>query len=275
MGATDIKDWLPPKLVPILRRFGHQSLQFEGEYNSWDAAVSSSNGYSQSSILRQVASATRRVLAGEAAYDRDGFVFEDVDYSYPLVCMLMHASLLNAGKLNVIDFGGALGSTYRQCLPLLDCVPQLLWQVIEQEHYVDLGKFEFEDQCLSFHKRLEDTTVDAGSKRVLLLSSVIQYLRYPEVEIRRLISHDISHVIIDRTPMHDVFGHKLYVQRIPKKLGGGSYPCWILSKPEILKLFPRPWKLLAEFPCLDGRWRSEDGLNFEYRGLCFVIDKNA
>jgi putative methyltransferase (TIGR04325 family) len=275
MDATYIKEWLPPKLIPILRRFGHQSLRFEGGYSSWDAAVSSSNGYSQSDILSQVASATRRVIAGEVAYDRDGFVFEDVDYSYPLVSMLMHAALLNAGKLNVIDFGGALGSTYRQCLPLLGSVRQIFWQVIEQEHYVDLGKSEFEDHCLSFHEGLEDTTVDAGGERVLLLSSVIQYLRYPEDEIRRLIDCGISHVIIDRTPMHDVLGHKLCVQRIPKKLGGGSYPCWILSKPEILKLFPRPWKLLAEFPCLDGRWRSDDGLNFEYRGLCFVIDENA
>ena len=275
MDAKYFKAWLPPRLIPILRRLGQQSLRFEGGYTSWEAAERSSDGYSQAHILRRVAHATRRVLAGEAAYDRDGFVFENVDYSYPLVAMLMHAALSNSGKLNVIDFGGALGSTYRQCLPLLGGVSQPFWQVIEQEHYVDLGKSEFGDHCLSFHKRLEDTTVDAGSKRVLLLSSVMQYLHCPEVEIRRLIDDGISHVVIDRTPMHDFFEHKLHVQRIPKKLGGGSYPCWIFSKSEIINLFPSPWKLLAEFPCVDGRWRSNEGLDFEYRGLCFVIDKNA
>lgn len=272
MNPSDIKAWVPPKLLPLLRNLGGHSLRFVGGYHSWEQAERASSGYSHSDILKKVASATRKVLKGEAAFERDGFTFAEADYSYPLVAMLMHAALSNGGNLDVIDFGGSLGSTYRQCLPLLDTVAGLRWQVIEQEHYVDAGKAEFEDGALSFHKRLEDTESTVGNRQVLLLSSVMQYLRQPDVEVRKLMSGKTSHVVIDRTPMHHESGHRLCVQHVPTNLNEGNYPCWILSRKDLLALFPSPWRLLTEFPCLDGKWRTDDGLDFEYRGLCFTTD---
>jgi putative methyltransferase (TIGR04325 family) len=272
VNSSEIKAWIPPKLLPILRRIAGHSLRFTGGYNSWEDAESASSGYSHSDILKNVASATRKVVVGEVAYERDGFTFAEADYSFPLVSMLLHAALLNDGNLDVIDFGGSLGSTYRQCLPLLNSVARLRWQVIEQEHYVDLGKSEFSDGVLSFHKRLEDTVSTTGSRQVLLLSSVMQYLRQPQVEMRKLMSEKISHVLIDRTPIHDELGHRLCVQHVPANLNEGSYPCWIFSRQELVDLFSSPWRLLAEFPCLDGKWRTDNGLDFEYRGLCFTTD---
>ena len=272
MNPSDIKAWVPPKLLPLLRRLGGHSLRFVGGYQSWEQAERASSGYSHSDILKKVASATRQVLNCEAAYERDGFTFVEADYSYSLISMLMHAALSNRGFLDVIDFGGSLGSTYRQCLPLLGTVSELRWQVVEQEHYVDVGKAEFEDGTLSFHKTLEDTGSALGNRQVLLLSSVMQYLREPEVEVRKLMNGKVSHVVIDRTPMHHESNHRLCVQHVPSNLNEGSYPCWILSRKDLLALFPSPWRLLTEFPCLDGKWRTDDGLDFEYRGLCFTID---
>ena len=272
MKKSDIKGWIPPKLLPILRRIGGQSLRFIGGYQSWELAEQASLGYSHSDILKQVICATRKILAGDAAYERDGFIFQEEDYSYPLISMLMHGALSNSGHLDVIDFGGSLGSTYRQCLPLLGGVASLRWQVIEQAHYVDAGKAEFEDGVLSFHKRREDTELMAGVRQLLLLSSVMQYLQNPIQELKKLMGANISHVVIDRTPMHNESGHRLSVQHVPANLNEGSYPCWIFSRKDLLTLFPAPWKLLVEFPCLDGKWRTDDGLDFEYRGLCFTTD---
>lgn len=269
---SDIKGWVPPKLIPLLRKLSGRSLRFSGGYQSWEQAVSNSSGYSHADILKNVATATRQVVRGEAAYERDGFAFAEADYSYPLVAMLMHAALSNGGDLDVVDFGGSLGSTYRQCLPLLGTVDRLRWQVVEQEHFVELGKAEFEDGTLSFHTSLEETAWAAERRQVLLLSSVMQYLRDPDTELRKLLNKRISHVLIDRTPMHSGFGHRLCVQHVPGNLNGGSYPCWVLSKMDLLDLLPSPWRLLTDFPCLDGKWRSDDGLDFEYRGLCFSMD---
>lgn len=272
VNPLDIKAWVPPKLLPLVRRLRGHSLRFVSGYHSWEQAEGASSGYSHSDILKKVASATRKVLSGEVAYERDGFTFAEASFSYPLVAMLLHAALTNDGNLDVIDFGGSLGSTYRQCLPLLGSVAGLRWQVIEQSHYVDLGKVEFEDGILSFHKDLEDTERGAANRQVLLLSSVMQYLPKPNDLIRLLVNERISHVLIDRTPMHQESGHRLCVQHVPANLIEGSYPCWILSRTDLLGLFPSPWKLLTEFPCLDGKWRTDDGLDFEYRGLCFTID---
>lgn len=270
MNPSHIKAWVPPILLPVLRNLGGRSLRFVGDYQSWEQAVRVSGGYAHADILNKVAIATRQVLAGEAAYERDGFTFTEADYSYPLVAMLMHAALTNGGKLDVIDFGGSLGSTYRQCLPLLCSLTELRWQVVEQDHYVELGKAEFEDGALSFHKRLEDIPSITDSRQVLLLSSVMQYLPDPEAIVRNLLSEKISHVVIDRTPMHLGIGHRLCVQHVPANLNAGSYPCWVLSKRDLMELFPSPWRLLTEFPCLDGEWRTDNGLDFEYRGLCFT-----
>jgi len=147
---------------------------------------------------------------------------------------------------------------------------ELRWQVVEQNHYVELGKAEFEDGALSFHDRLEDISSTTDSRQVLLLSSVMQYLPDPEAIVKNLLSEKISHVVIDRTPMHLGPGHRLCVQHVPANLNSGSYPCWVLSKEDLLGLFPRPWRLLTEFPCLDGHWQTDDRLDFEYRGLCFT-----
>jgi putative methyltransferase (TIGR04325 family) len=272
MKSSVAKNFVPPILLPALRRLARGSLRFSRGYRTWEEAEAASAGYSQPEILQKVASATRLVLRGDAAYERDGYVFAHADYSYPLVAMLLHAALSNKETLDVIDFGGALGSTYRQCLPLLKTVGQIRWQVIEQDHYVELGKAEFEDESLSFHARIEDIKPPIGGRRVLLLSSVLQYLRQPDQVLLKLIESSASHVLIDRTPVHEELRNRLCVQHVPKKLGGGSYPCWIMSRKELLDLFPSGWQLLAEFPCLDGAWRTNDGLDFEYRGMCLTND---
>ena len=273
MSPSEIKGWIPPKLLPVLRRLGRRSLRFAGGYQSWEYAQRDSLGYSHADILERVARSTRKVISGEFAYERDGYCFSEIEYSYPLAAMLMHAALANGGDLDVIDYGGSLGSTYRQCRPLLDQVKRLRWHVVEQDHYVELGRKEFEDGTLSFHSSIQDVQQQEGGKQLLLLSSVLKYLRQPALELPKLLTQAISHVVIDRTPMHRNSDNRLCVQHVPEHLNRGSYPCWIFSKADLLGLFPADWKLLAEFPSLDGEWRTDEGLDFEYRGMCLTMDR--
>src|SRR3546814_11444165 len=65
-------------------------------------------------------------------------------------------------RLDVIDFGGSLGSTYRQCRPLLDAVQHLQWHVVAQPHFVEAGRQEVETDELHFWNDISDVPEKTG-----------------------------------------------------------------------------------------------------------------
>jgi len=81
--------------------------------------------------------------------------------------------LLNSGALNVLDFGGFLGSSYYKCRGFLTGVKTLRWNIIEQEKFVDCGKEMFENSELSFYYSIEEC-LESEKPQVALLSSVLQ-----------------------------------------------------------------------------------------------------
>lgn len=265
-----IKDWLPPRLLRWARRFAGRSLRFSGRPQYWTQATEMSTGYLEGSILDRVAEATRQVIAGKAAYERDAVAFRGHDYSYPLVASLLHAAAMNQGQLDVIDFGGSLGSTYRQCRPFFCGLAQVKWQVIEQSNFVDLGRCEFETEELTFHSSASQLPDATGRRRILLLSSVLQYLENPFQILDELKQLPLSHIVIDRTPVSEQQENRLCVQKVPASIYKASYPCWILARNQLLSVFSERWVELCEFPCLDGQWSTDDGLDFEYRGFLFL-----
>src|SRR3546814_8173546 len=121
-----------------------------------------SSGYSESAILDRVRTATRAVVAGEAAYERDSVLFDKADYPFALITALLRAAASADMRLDVIDFGGSLGSTYRQCRPLLDAVQHLQWHVVEQPHFVEAGRQEFETDELHFWNEISDVPERSG-----------------------------------------------------------------------------------------------------------------
>lgn len=234
-----------------------------------------STGYLEGSIPDRVAQATRQVMAGKAAYERDAVAFDSHDYSYPLVAALLHAANQNQGRLDVVDFGGSLGSTYRQCRPFLRGLTQVKWQVIEQSNFVELGRREFETEELTFHSSVDQLPVATDGRRLLLLSSVLQYLESPLTLLSELVRLPFSHIVIDRTPVSEQQENRLCVQKVPASIYKASYPCWILSNEQLLGVLFEGWIELCEFPCLDGKWSTDDGLNFEFRGFCFLSKDQA
>lgn len=265
-----LKDWIPPHLMRWGRKLTGRSLRFVGRPQTWQHAMEMSTGYMEGSILDRVADATRLVNAGKAVFERDGVVFHSLDYSYPLLACLLHAAAGNNGELDVVDFGGALGSTYRQCRPFFAGLEQVRWRVIEQPNFVDLGRREFETAELTFYSDVSQLPVAASSRRVLLLSSVLQYIENPLEMLRELTQLSWSHVIIDRTPVSDHPMHRLCVQEVPPNIYKASYPCWILAKDRLLGALSEGWTPMCEFPCHDGQWETDDGLEFEFRGFLFL-----
>ena len=103
------KDWLPPVLHNYLNRFfgSENNTCFEGSYNTWQEADAHCNGYDNMDILEKVLTATLKVKNGEAVYERDSVIFDQIEYSWPVLTGLMCAAAQNSGCLKVLDFGGS------------------------------------------------------------------------------------------------------------------------------------------------------------------------
>jgi len=247
-------------LSGILRRLeylyhelrGH--VQYRGEYASWNDALASSEGYDDPRILERVAKASRTVINGDAAFERDGVVFKEHLKTNKLLDALKTITPTTTGKLEVLDFGGSLGSSYFQCKPFLQSQFDLQWNIIEQSAFVKLGKAEFANQQLRFFDTVE-TCLAQREVDVFVLSGVLSYLPTPHKMIKDLLRHRPKIFIIDRTPVqHNGSQDRLTVQHVPANIYGKSvrYPAWVFSKTGLLKHFDN-YELRSEFDALSGR----------------------
>ena len=208
------------------------------------------------------------VAHGEAAYERDSVLFDKIAHSYPLVVGLLRAALRNGGALNVVDIGGALGSTYFQCRGLLEGVGSLRWNVVEQPAFVDCGLAHFQNDHLRFFRDLS-ACLAAGGVNVAVLSGVLPYVEDPHAMLQEVAQARLSHVILDRTPLWEA-NDRLTVQSVPPSIYGFavSYPAWIFNRERVLAHFLPAYRLLDEFEALAGTIHV-DGASARDTGLLF------
>lgn len=267
-GARRIaRDWLPPELLRRLSGENAASPIFDDHYSSWDDAESAALGYDAPSILAQVTAATNLVLRGEAAFERDGVTFDKAETRWPIAASLLLAASRCEGRLRVLDFGGALGSTYWQHRKILSHL-DLTWGVVEQADYVYAGA-QFADDRLSFFNTVEEFRA-SGEPDIILLSSVLQYLSKPYGVLQSLASTPAGYLVIDRTPMSALDRDIAAVQKVPKHIYDASYPSWIFSR-ERMKVSLPGWSLLEEFPGIEPRMRTSRGVPFDWQG--FLLER--
>ncbi len=235
---------------------------FRGDFPVWSAARAAAAGYDDAVVLDRVLAATRAVNAGQAGWERDGVVFIEPQINAPLVTALREAARDTDGPLTVVDFGGSLGSTWWQHRHVLPDLTVVRWKVVEQPHYVKVGA-EFTDDRLSFHETLAGAQGDE-EPRVILLSGVLPYLESPVALLEEIARRGFRHVIIDRTPLACSGLTKLVVQHTPPELGGGSYPCWLFGRAELLAPLDADYELVAEWSAID-----DLALDVVHRGFHF------
>ena len=263
-----LKDWAPQWVLRRVKGWLGKSMRFSGHYDSWSVAARESTGYDAAVILERVAASTRKVVAGEAHYERDSLLFHEPAYPFEILSVLLREAALQGGALEVLDFGGSLGSTYRQCRPFLEGVSRVRWRVIEQPEFARLGQFEFTTQELDFAEAVGvgHTSVGCG---VVLLSSVLQYVEQPHRVLDNLILTGRRFVVIDRTPLSNATEDRLCIQHVPMSVYPASYPCWILSRQRLLDHFGEGWRALGAFHSAEGAYRTTDRLDFEFGGMIF------
>lgn len=260
-----LKECTPPIVLHAIRRMQSTNLHFEGNYESWEKASANCSGYNAENILEKVLKATLKVKCGKAAFERDSVLFDKIEYDWPVISGLMWVAARNHGKLNVLDFGGALGSSYFQSRKFLEDLPEVRWNVVEQLHYVQAGQEKIQDDCLRFYPTIDACLVE-NSPCVALLSSVLEYLPDPILILNKIFEAGVDVLIINRTLFSLNGLEKIVIQNVSSEIFDASIPCRMLSEELIVNTCKRNnMNLMVSFPSIGGGTQ-----NFQYRGLMFI-----
>jgi len=222
------------------------NVYWEGNYTTWEEASKQAEGYDAPQILAKVREATLKVKNGEAVYERDSFIFDEIQYNWALLACLLKIVIDKNNELNIIDFGGSLGSSYFQNVHFLNSLKKINWMVVEQEHFVTCGQNEIANDELQFSYTIEESFVK-DKFDVLLLSGVIQNLEKPYEWIDKFLSYDFEYIIIDRTAFIEAKEDRLTIQHIPESIYKASYPAWFFNEQTFLDKFMHKYSLLTKF----------------------------
>lgn len=265
-----LKQLVPPLLTDAYRRLRYGARKPEygyfGDYRDWKAALADSSGYDSAAVFDKVFAALSLVRDKKAVYERDSVLFDRIHYAWPLLSGLMWIAALKGSRLNVVDYGGSLGSTYFQNEAFLKGLACVRWSVIEQPRFVECGKKHFEDGRLKFYGDLR-SCVEAERPDAIILSSVIEYLPDPYGLIGEIIKDGFEFVIIDRTIFFDE-PDRITVQKVPPYIYDASYPCRIFNRKKFLGVFAPHYDLVADFEALGGK-TSIGGTPAAHEGFIF------
>jgi len=247
-----IKSLVPPIILIILNRFKNKKYGWKGNYATWGKAQEAATGYDSDEIINKVRNSLLKVKNGDAVYERDSVVFNKIQYSWPYLSGLMLSSIKH-GKLNVVDFGGSFGSSYFQNKKFLDEIDNVSWNIIEQKHFVDVGKKEFEDDRLKFYYTIAEC-LQYNQPNILLLSSVLQYIEKPYELLNEYLKYNFDYIILDRTPFSFHNKDEIKLQIVPPNIYEASYPCWFFNEDYLVNYFvSKGYKMIESFNALDGK----------------------
>ena len=237
----------------------------QGNYPSWAAATAAATGYDAASILDIQRASMRKVRDGEAVYERDSVLFDEIEYFFPTLAALLFVASRNNGRLSVLDFGGALGSSYYQNRNMLSHLPLLSWHVVEQPHFVATGQAEFENGSLRFFPNLA-TAWQGSAPDVVLLSSVLQYLEDPMALLAEIAARSPPFILVDRTPVLDQGAERIVVQNVPPSIYPASYACRLFAPDAIPQALAKHYDFRYSFEAHIGNIIRAGDAQGRYRG---------
>lgn len=218
-----------------------------GDYTSWEKAREKAAGYDSNVILERTTDALLKIKSGEAVYERDSVLFDKKIYPYPLMAYLSLSRNLKKQPLNILDFGGSLGSTYYQLKEILTPDVCASYNIVEQEHYVTIGNANFANDTLKFYPSIDDCLAEKEIDFVLLSGSV-QYLEQPHPFLEKLARYNFDFILFDRTAFNKQSFDRLTLQIVPPEVYPASYPAWFFHEEFFLSHFSGTYIVAAEFP---------------------------
>jgi putative methyltransferase (TIGR04325 family) len=265
-----IREFIPPIFLNWFWRFKNESpYGYFGNYTSWEEAKNDSAGYDSDIILNKVKESLLQVKEGKAVYERDSVLFDHIEYSFPVLAALLRVAVKKQGTLNVLDFGGALGTSYFQSKYFLSVVDNLRWNIVEQKKFVDCGRAYFTDSSLQFFDSI-DHCLENTRPNVIFISGSVQYLENPYVFLENLLNYKFSYIIIDRIAFTLNNRDLLTVQKVQPDIYSASYPAWFFAEDKFRRIFSSHYELICDFDSMD-----EGNIPSKFKGFFYESKENS
>ncbi len=215
-----------------------------GPFNSWSEALNSSTGYYDPAITVKAVSALNKILSGEKTCEKDTILFDDYQYSLPLILGINYILKSIKGKIVVLDYGGSFASSFFRNFDILKGF-DIQWIVVEQENIVEIAR-----KKLNHFKELKFIT-DSDFKKtdnsfhydIVLFGSSLQFLKNPSLEISKLLHRGLRSMIFEQTPFVVTGSRQLTVQQIKEPIYVSSYPAWHFEECEFMTWIGNKYKL--------------------------------
>jgi putative methyltransferase (TIGR04325 family) len=249
----------------LLRRLKYSRYGFTGDYASWELAKRGCTGYDSDIILEKVKRGILKVKRGEIAFERDSVLFDSIEYSWPLLSALMWVAAINNSKLNVLDVGGSLGSSYFQNKYFIDTLAQVNWNILEQENFVQCGQLTMQDKNLQFFSTIDEATRANGLPDILLVACTLPYLKNPYRVLQDLMKTGIPYLMVDNTFFNYEERDRICVQKVPPEIYEASYPCWFLNYNSVKQKINENYSIISEHK--NDSVIYLDGRKIQYKGF--------
>jgi putative methyltransferase (TIGR04325 family) len=233
---------LPPF---VLRRIVSLFYGWHGNYSSWDKARMKCSGYDSKTIFAKVKEASTKVKDGNAAYERASVTFSTIQFNFPLISALLWIAKENNGTIKVLDYGGALGSSYYQNRFFISSLNQVKWFIVEQTDFVKIGKSDFTDDLIDFYYTIEDC-INNNKIDLVILSSVLPYLEKPYELLEKIKKCCIPFVFIDKMPFTNEID-RITIQKVNPSIYRASYPCWFFNRKKFDHFMNKDYSMIYEF----------------------------
>jgi putative methyltransferase (TIGR04325 family) len=179
---------------------------------------------------------------------RDGCVFDEIEYSWPLLAGLMYAAAKTGSAPVVLDFGGSLGTTYLQNRRFLDRFESVEWHIVERDVYCDVAERIVRHPRLRFHRSIESCCSEGVRPNIALFSSVLQFLPDPWTLLASIRDLPVNHVLIDRAAIHLQARDRLTVFRAPASIVPDmTRPMWLFDEARLLATLRPDFDLIERF----------------------------
>ncbi|AYV57238.1 methyltransferase, TIGR04325 family [Leptospira kmetyi] len=255
------------------RNDGSLKFGFNGIFENWNDAAKICGSYNSEEILKKCTESMLKIKSGEALYERDSVIFDEIQYSWPLVAGLLYSALNSRGVLNVLDFGGSLGSSFFQNKNFLTGLNKLKWNVVEQPSFVKSGNSLFKDDTLSFYDSIDSCVGDHGEVNVFLASSSLPYIQDPFALIKKILTYKFPYIIIDRTYFIDLPKSIVTAQRVPPNIYDASYPAWFFNYEEFISFFASQYRIVATFESYLQATNILEGIRTREMGIIFELNE--
>ena len=145
------------------------------------------------------------------------------------------------------------------------------WNIVEQQHFVDCGKKDFEDEHLKFYHTIEEC-LELQNSDTILFSSVLQYLEEPYALLEQVKKLNFKYIIIDITGFINENQDRITIQKVPGNIYNASYPSWFFNKEKLYDFFSDKYDLVFDFPGYVGQILNIDNQPVAgYRGAFFKM----